>query len=121
MRQEITPAERRARVICKLLGQDPALSIDKLRQLSTPDLSRPYTQRRRMIRRLSAPDEFEKALELAIGTGWLEQGEGKKLVLTAEGRVVGLRTRAGMHRSRLNDVSLDPVAFPIGKAQSKSR
>lgn len=77
MRQDITPAERRARVICNLLGHDPALSTDKLRQLSAPDLSRPYTQRRRMMRRLSAPDEFEKAVELAISTGWLEQGQGE--------------------------------------------
>ena len=100
MRQEIAPAERRARVICKLLGQNPELGIDKLRVQSMPDLSGAYTQRRRELRRLSTPNEFESAIALAVGKGWVTQTQYKRLVLTAEGREIGLRTRAGMHRSR---------------------
>jgi hypothetical protein len=104
MRQEIAP-ERRARLICKLLEHNPALGIDRLRLLSSPDLSRSHAQRR--VRRISTPDDFDSALTLAIGRGWLKHDEDKRFVLTAAGREVGLRTRSGSHRRRLDQLGLD--------------
>lgn len=114
MRREISPAERRALVICKLLGQAPALSIDELRLLSKP---RAYAKRQRYLRRLSVPDNFESALELAIARGWLSQGQDR-LALSAEGRKVGLRTRAGMHRRRLNEVGFDAAGFLVRSSRT---
>jgi hypothetical protein len=65
MRQEIDSTEHRARVICKLLAQDLALGIDKLRLASAPNFSEP-AKRRRHLRSLTTPDEFERAMALAI-------------------------------------------------------
>ena len=99
MRQEIDSTERRARVICKLLAQDLALGIDKLRLASAPNFSGP-AKRRRHLRSLTTPDEFERAMALAIERDWLKQDKSMQISLTSEGREVGLHTRAGQHRSR---------------------
>lgn len=104
MKREITPNERRARVICKLLWQDRTLRLETLRSLSGQEQSRASGVRHSRLGRTGG--DFDQAVAIGIEMGWLIQGpEG--LELTAAGVDIARRTRAGVRRSRLNDVGRD--------------
>lgn len=111
--EHLVPNERLARVICKLLGHNPRLGIDALRELSAAPGSGSCTQRRREYRRAAASADFGQSVAIAISRGWLSKGEAG-LVLTVRGKEIAVRTRAGEHRSRWNDVSLDATQFSVG-------
>jgi hypothetical protein len=119
-REHLVPNERLARVICKLLGQNPCLDIDALRERSAPPWSGSYTQRRREYRRAAASADFDQSLASAISQGWLSKGEAG-LVLTGKGKEIAARTRAGMHRSRWNDTGLDATLFAVRRSRLAER
>jgi len=103
MAREFTPTERRARVICKLLWRDRTLTLEALRALSRQDQSRSGARHQRLRR---ANGDFDQAVAIGIEMGWLLQtADGPQL--TKVGMDIAKRTRAGGHRSRLDDVSLD--------------
>jgi hypothetical protein len=103
MAREFTPTERRARVICKLLWRDRTLTLEALRALSRQDQSRSGARHQRLRR---ANGDFDQAVAIGIEMGWLLQ-TADGLQLTKVGMDIAKRTRAGGHRSRLDDVSLD--------------
>lgn len=79
-----------------------------------PGLSRAFNQRGR-LRRLTASDQFDQALTLAIERGWLKEAR-LGLVLTAAGASIGRRARTGMHRGRLGAVGLEAAARRLADA-----
>lgn len=112
----LVPNDRRARVICKLLGRNPALGLDALRELSTPSRFGSRTNGRRRFLRAAARADFDQSLALAISRGWLVEAR-IGLVLTVRGKEIAIRTRAGPHRSRWHD--LDLAVAPSAVKQSR--
>jgi len=112
----LVPKDRRARVICKLLGRNPALGIDALRELSTPARFGSRTNGRRRFLRAAASADFDQSLALAISRGWMAVARAG-LVLTVRGKDIAIRTRAGPHRSRWSDLDLNAAPFPVKRSR----
>lgn len=71
----------------------------------------PSTKRERAPALASLWAAVGRQARVGLGRGLAKQDT--RLVLTAEGRIVGQRTQAGMHRSMLNEVGIDSEALPV--------
>jgi hypothetical protein len=97
----VTPIERLARQVCKLLlREETALSLAILQeQLGQGDPERHRVSGAWRRKSGPKPGDFDKALALAVSNGWLLQDE-QGARLTTEGAALARKSRAGRRRSR---------------------
>jgi hypothetical protein len=98
----VTPIERLARQVCKLLLREetvlsPAVLQDQLGEQAGQERHRVSGAWRRKSG--AKPGDFDKALALAVSNGWLLQDE-QGVRLTTEGAALARKSRAGRRRSR---------------------
>jgi hypothetical protein len=94
---KISLDERRARLICRLMWQDPTLRLEALRTISEQDEYR-IRARQKWLRH--SRSDFDQAVALGVKKGWLvKRSEGPQL--TDKGVRIAKRTRVGTQRTRL--------------------
>lgn len=91
-----------ARRICKLLMDQRGLTPSELRALIAQEISA-YKRAGERGRSVPRIEDFDPALELAVVSGWLSEQEGK-LLLTAEGEALALRSRSTRRVSRFRQI-----------------
>ena len=98
LNSKINLNERRARLMCKLMWQDPTLRLEALRSISEQDEYR-IRARDKSLKHFCS--YFDQAVALGVKKGWLVQrAEGPHL--TDKGVDIAKRTRVGTQRTRLS-------------------
>jgi hypothetical protein len=98
--QNVTPVERIARQICKLLSSGTGATVQELRARAVSRAPEPHlVSAKWRHRRQPREADFDKAIELAVSSGWLVNREGM-ISLTPAGSQLGRRSRVGARRVR---------------------
>jgi hypothetical protein len=92
----VDPVHRVALQICKALQSSAPLSVTEVQGLIAGSAAGPDTSVRWRSRRPREGD-FDKALALALSSGWLCEQDGA-FSLTPEGARIGRRSRVGHHK-----------------------